>query len=159
MGRRVERISEQIHLAGATKEGFRLDRLDYLVDTNIFLELLLEQEKKEEVRQFLRTIPSDILCMSDFSLYSMGIILFKLEKANLFNAFVEDIVIDGVTVLSLTYDDILGLYNIAKQYNLDFDDSYQYEIVKKFGLQLISFDKDFDKTEKGKLTPSEVIGL
>ncbi len=33
----------------------------YLVDTNVWLELLLEQEREEEVRQFLQSVDADQL--------------------------------------------------------------------------------------------------
>ncbi len=52
----------------------------YLVDTNIFLELLLEQEKANFVRTFLRKVDSCEINLSELSLYSIGIILFKLKK-------------------------------------------------------------------------------
>lgn len=36
-----------------------------------------------------------------------------------------------------------------KQFNLDFDDAYQYVAAQKTNLSLISFDTDFDHTERG----------
>ena len=43
----------------------------YLVDTNIFLETLLDQDKSAEVQSFLRSIDLNIIFMTDFSLYSI----------------------------------------------------------------------------------------
>jgi len=45
----------------------------------------------------------------------------------------------------------------AQQYNLDFDDAYQYIQAEKHQLQLISFDKDFDNTKIGRKEPSEIV--
>lgn len=59
----------------------------YLVDTNIWLELLLEQEKEEEVRRFFQSVEARLLSISDFSLYSIGIILTKLKKDDVFIDF------------------------------------------------------------------------
>jgi len=42
------------------------------------------------------------------------------------------------------------------RYNLDFDDAYQYITAEKNDLTLVSFDADFDRTERGKKSP-EVI--
>ena len=42
----------------------------YLVDTNIWLERLLEQARAEEVGRFLAQIPSDQLFITDFSFHS-----------------------------------------------------------------------------------------
>jgi predicted nucleic acid-binding protein len=44
----------------------------YLVDTNIFLETLLEQEKAEEVRSFFQSIDLEDVFITDFSLHSIG---------------------------------------------------------------------------------------
>jgi len=41
-------------------------------------------------------------------------------------------------------------------YKLDFDDSYQYVAAEQNGLTLVSFDNDFDRTNKGKKTPAEI---
>jgi predicted nucleic acid-binding protein len=56
----------------------------YLVDTNILLELLLEQERAEEAERFLREIPGRQLYLSEFTLYSMGVILFRLQRHDAF---------------------------------------------------------------------------
>ena len=49
----------------------------YLLDTNIFLELFLDQDKADDVEKLLRTVPKERLYISEFSLYSVGIILFS----------------------------------------------------------------------------------
>lgn len=66
----------------------------YLVDTNIFLETLLNQDKAAEVQSFLRSTDLNIVFMTDFSLYSIGITLFRLKKFALFISFLEDIVVE-----------------------------------------------------------------
>jgi len=45
----------------------------YLLDTNILLELLLNQEKADEVQHFLNAISINQLYLTEFSLYSIGI--------------------------------------------------------------------------------------
>jgi hypothetical protein len=52
----------------------------YLVDTNIWLERLLEQERSEEVRQFLERISTDHLLITDFSFHSIGVIFHRLKQ-------------------------------------------------------------------------------
>jgi len=51
----------------------------------------------------------------------------------------------------------MKLDKTAQQYNLDFDDAYQYMLAEKHQLQLISFDKDFDSTKIGRKEPSEIV--
>jgi len=45
----------------------------YLLDTNIFLELLLDQERADDVEKLLRSAPRERFHISEFSLYSVGI--------------------------------------------------------------------------------------
>jgi hypothetical protein len=45
----------------------------------------------------------------------------------------------------------------AQRFNLDFDDAYQYVAAEKYGLTIVSFDSDFDRTERKKETPAEVL--
>ena len=129
----------------------------YLVDTNIFLEALLEQERCPEVKSFLSTADFEKLFITDLSLHSIGIILFRLEKFELFVSFINDMIIDGIGILSLNPDDLSSLDKIIQKYNLDFDDAYQYSATKKYDLQLISFDKDFDRTDVERKEPSEIV--
>jgi hypothetical protein len=51
----------------------------YLIDTNVWLERLLDQSKSEEVRKFLDDTPSEHLFITDFSFHSIGVILEKLK--------------------------------------------------------------------------------
>jgi predicted nucleic acid-binding protein len=46
---------------------------------------------------------------------------------------------------------------VAERFNLDFDDAYQYTAAEKYDLTLVSFDSDFDHTERGRKTPAEVL--
>jgi len=129
----------------------------YLVDTNVWLERLLDQSKSEEVRKFLDDTPSERLFITDFSFHSIGVILEKLKQTDTFQNFVKDAFIDGaVVLLHLSPEDTLRIVQIIEKYNLDFDDAYQYTAAEKYKLTLISFDSDFDLTERGRKTPAEV---
>ncbi len=44
----------------------------YLLDSNIILELLLDQQRADEVETFLASAPTEQLFLSDFSLHSLG---------------------------------------------------------------------------------------
>ena len=129
----------------------------YLADTNIFLEALLGQDKKDDVQSFLQTIDLSTIFITDLSLHSIGIILYRLKYFSLFSSFVEDIIVDGVGVLSLPPEDLKMLELTADKFNLDFDDAYQYAVAVKYELQLISFDTDFDQTERKRKEPIEVL--
>jgi predicted nucleic acid-binding protein len=129
----------------------------YLVDTNVFLEGLLEQEKVETVRSFFQKTRLEEIFISDLSLHSIGIILFKLQKHKLFDSFLEDLVIDGIIVLSLKSHELKRLGAVSQEFRLDFDDAYQYAVAEKYNYTLVSFDGDFDNTKRGRKTPAEVL--
>ncbi|MCI5210563.1 MAG: PIN domain-containing protein [Candidatus Electrothrix sp. ATG2] len=118
----------------------------YLLDTNIFLEILLAQEKSSVCKQFLseNTTP---LFVSDFSLHSIGVILFRHGKEQLFNAFLSDLA-TKVNILSLATASYSALPDLKEKYNLDFDDSYQYKIAEDNELTIVTMDKDFRRVEE-----------
>ena len=85
----------------------------YLVDTNVWLEVLLAQERAAEAQ---------IACI-------------RLDSSGLKQALA-----------------------LCQQYQIDFDDAYQYVAAEKHDLIIVSFDKDFDRTTRGRKTPAEIIG-
>lgn len=130
----------------------------YLVDTNVWLEVLLEQEKADDARRFFSATDSDLLSMTDFTLYSIGIILTRFNKDALFEEFLADTLeASGVTRIRLETADLKQIVPIHTQFGLDFDDSYQYIAAEKFDLTIVSFDKDFDKTARGRKTPAAIL--
>ena len=129
----------------------------YLIDTNVFLELLLKQEKAVSVEAFFKRIDSDKINLSDFSFYSIGIILFKSKKLNLFSSFTDDVVKNEVNIINYPYSKLNDLRIISERFSLDFDDAYQYVIAQKYNLTIVSFDKDFDKTDIKRKEPIELL--
>lgn len=113
----------------------------FLADTNIFLEILLGQDKKEECKRFLINSNGN-LCITDFSLHSIGVILFRFNKEDIFQKFIED-VMPVIRLLSLPTELYKGVVNVRKNLNLDFDDAYQYIAAKYYDLQVVTMDKDF----------------
>jgi len=129
----------------------------YLVDTNIWLERLLDQEKSEDVEKFLDIVPSEELFISDFSFHSIGVILCKTNNREALIQFTRDIFDNGnVSILNLEPNDMSDVVKVIEVYNLDFDDAYQYVTAEKNHLTLVSFDADFDGTELGRKTPEEI---
>jgi predicted nucleic acid-binding protein len=131
----------------------------FLVDTNVWLELLLEQQKAREVRQFLERHEAVELAITEFSLYSIGIILTRLKKDELFADFLADTLEgSGLLLIRLDVRGLNELLTVRQKFGLDFDDAYQYVAAESHDLTLLSFDSDFDRTERGRKTPAEVAG-
>lgn len=129
----------------------------FLVDTNVWLERLLGQERSDEVGRFLGNWPSERLFITDFSFHSIGVILSRLRRTEALRHFVNDAFVDGaVSLIRLEPNDTDSIIQAVEQFNLDFDDAYQYVAADKHNLTLVSFDADFDRTRQGRKSPSEL---
>ncbi|KON27029.1 twitching motility protein PilT [miscellaneous Crenarchaeota group archaeon SMTZ-80] len=130
----------------------------YLIDTSIILELLLDQEKADEVERFLRVTPSEKLYLSEFALYSLGVVLLRRKMHDIFLRSVNDLLLNGgIQLIRLGFKDMQDIVHVSGRFNLDFDDAYQYIAAEKYSLTIVSFDSDFDRTERGGKTPEQVL--
>ncbi len=117
----------------------------YLVDTNIFLEILLKQDKSNYCKSFLeKNIAA--LHISDFTLHSIGVILFKQNEVQLFLKFISD-TLPNVDLISLPKSKYDELIKVKSKFDLDFDDAYQFGLCQHFNLKLVTMDRDFKKTK------------
>jgi len=129
-----------------------------LVDTSVWLETLLEQEKAEEALQFLAKAEPKLISLTDFAIHSIGIITWNLGKFYLFEEFLKDIVKHPEThTIKLENQELDRVVEACHQFNLDFDDAYQYVAAEKYDLILVSFDSDFDRTDRGRKTPAQAL--
>ncbi len=129
-----------------------------LVDTNLFIEVLLNQASAGDARTFLENRKGHELYVSDFALHSIGLLLFRNKQHHVFRQFLQD-VIDraGIGMVSLGAPEMDALVDAAAKFNLDFDDAYQYSAATRHGLKIVSFDADFDRTTEGRLLPTDVL--
>jgi uncharacterized protein len=128
-----------------------------LLDTNIFLEYILKRSRVQEVKDFFQRADLSMLHMSDFSLHTLGVIYFREHKISEFLTFVnDDIIASGIHVISLAPEDFSKIADAARDFHLDFDDAYQYAVAERYGFSLVSFDRDFDRTKKGRVEPKDL---
>jgi uncharacterized protein len=130
----------------------------YLLDTNLVAEVLLGQAKAEEVKRFLSTVGGQNLSLTEFSLYSLGIILARHKMYDTFSQAVNDLLLTGgIRLVRLGLTDMQDVTEACRKFNLDFDDAYQYAVAKKYDLTIVSFDSHFDQTDRGRKTPADVV--
>jgi len=130
----------------------------YLVDSNIWLERLLNQSKADEVKQFLDAVDSSELAVSDFALHSVCNILGRGKRLALLDRFITDLFLEGqVSTLAVSAAETKAVTAAMQVQGLDFDDAYQYVIAKRENLTFVSFDTDFDHTDLERWTPREVL--
>ena len=126
----------------------------FLLDTNIFLEWMLNRERADDVQALLERVDPSELAISDFSLFSIGIIYARHGRFREYLTFLDrDILEKGIRVMPLPLESHGIMVEAAEKYRLDFDDAYQYALASLYGLRLVSFDHHFDRIEGGRLEP------
>jgi len=120
--------------------------MNTLVDTNIFLSILLDEDKASICKQYLIDAEGKLF-ISDFSLHSIGVITFRLGKKDTFDKFVADI-LPMVEIASLPWNSYNRLRKNSNDFSLDFDDAYQFGVAISNNLSIATMDKDFRKVEE-----------
>ena len=129
-----------------------------LIDTNLFLEIILEQENAEQAKSLLQRTREHEFFITDYSLHSIGLLLFRRRQHDAFKSFLRDLTVRaGITVISVSTDQMEAVIDASEKFRLDFDDAYQYVAAEEQGLILVSFDGDFDRTTRGRKTPAAIL--
>ena len=82
--------------------------------------------------------------------------MLREKQADRFIEFVDDVLVAGqVRLIRLGPGDMAAIAESARRF--DFDGAYQYVAAEKHSLTLVSFDAHFDKTERGRKTPADVL--
>ena len=131
-----------------------------LIDTNIFLEVILDQENAQQARELLAKTEEHEFFLADYALHSIGLLLFRRKQHYIFQELLTDMLTRaGMSMVSLAVEDMSSLTSTAQKFNLDFDDAYQYVAAGKYDLTIGSFDSDFERTERVKKTPMEILQI
>lgn len=116
-----------------------------LVDSNIFLEVLLKQEKFEVCKRFLQENEQYVV-ISDFTIYTIGIKLLFHGLTEEYEAFVGDAE-NRWTTERLPFNDYSTLLEFNKHKKLDFDDAYQASIAFLNRYDICTLDADFNSVK------------
>lgn len=117
--------------------------MNYLVDTNIFLEILLNQAGRKKCESFLQG-EKGAAWISDFTLHSIGVLLFRQKRPELFDQFAAD-TLPQFSILSMSDAGYLQLGGAHTRHGLDFDDAYQFLVARENKLAIATQDKDFQR--------------
>jgi predicted nucleic acid-binding protein len=126
-----------------------------LVDTNVFLELLLAQARADEAKNLLENRKAHELFLSNYAVHSIGLMLLRRKQPEMFRQFLADVA-TGMTMVSLALNELNEVIDVSASFGMDFDDAYQYVTAEKYGLTIVSFDPDFDRATRGRKTPAAV---
>ncbi|MFM2225383.1 MAG: hypothetical protein RJA07_1585 [Bacteroidota bacterium] len=119
--------------------------MKYLIDTNIFLEILLNQNNAEKCSSFLSENVGE-WAVSDFAIHSIGLKLFntKIDLKSTFIQFINDINLHSKILSSISSENFDFILKGINQ-NLDYDDAYQLLIAELHDLTIVTLDNDFKK--------------
>jgi predicted nucleic acid-binding protein len=117
--------------------------MNCLVDTNIFLEILLNQDGRKKCETFLQS-EKGAAWITDFTLHSIGVLLFRQKRSELFDRFTAD-TLSQFTILSLSIAGYSRLAEVNSLHGLDFDDAYQFAVARENNLAIATQDKDFQR--------------
>ncbi len=128
----------------------------YLIDANIILEVLYKRKRWKESLNFLNAVKKGSISayILHFTLHGISAILGKPALVSKFLA--EILSWRGLSIVNLSVDEELAAAEIAEKVGLDFDDGLHYYLARKMRVPIVSFDKDFDKTDVRRLEPVQI---
>ncbi|MEM2910824.1 MAG: type II toxin-antitoxin system VapC family toxin [Nitrososphaerota archaeon] len=132
----------------------------HLIDTNIFLEVLLGRERSEECKQLLRLVRDGKInaLVTDFTIHSMIVLMDGFKRLDALKTFLASLTAyRGLKIHYTSLADELTAVEIALTQGLDMDDAIQYSAALSSNAEsIVSFDKHLD----GLKTPrNEAINL
>jgi uncharacterized protein len=131
-----------------------------LLDANVILEVLLQQRHAGAAAELLKNRAEHELYISDFVLHAVCLISLRHQAIQVLTQFLNDAIASAaLNVIEIPSEELLEVLDTVQLLGLDFDDAYQYVLAEKEGLSLVSFDKDFDKTPRGRQTPQAILQL
>ena len=128
------------------------------IDTSVFVEMLLGQEKAEESRTLLEVVGEGNVdaVMSHFALHAIEAMIRSPPKLAEFLEDVENS--KGLKIYDTTLSDEQAVTALSEKMKLDFDDCVQLYIARQTKSSVIvSFDKHFDSCEIPRREPARVL--
>lgn len=132
----------------------------YLVDTNIFLEILLARPRKEECKKLLSQLRDGKKTglITDFTVHSIIVTMGSLNRLTELRTFLTSLTAyKGLHVHNTNIIDEIKAIKIAIQSKLDMDDAIQYTTALNTNAEaIISFDKHFSNLKIPRKEPRQI---
>ncbi len=134
----------------------------YLIDSNIFLELVFEQDRSIECKAFLQKVKSGEInsAISDFNIDSILLAIYRQTKnALLMETFLTSVLrFTGLDVYFLSMEDRLEGIKHIKTHSLDFEDALTLQAALASSCSaIVSFDRDFDNLPVKRVEPMDIL--
>lgn len=128
------------------------------IDTSVFVEMLLAQEKAKESKSLLDAIADGGIgaVVSHFTIHAIEAVIRSPKKLSEFLKDVENS--KGLEVYDTTLLDERSAAILSGKMGLDFDDSVQLYVAKLTGSSaIVSFDRHFDGLDIPRREPSDML--
>ncbi len=132
----------------------------YLFDTNIILEILLDQAQAENCQKVLETVDEKHEgWMTSFAIHAIAAILSKAKKYDRLEIFLKAWREHPfLHCYDTTLDEEIQVCHLSLKSGLDFDDALQYFVARKKKLKFVTLDRDFRKVRDiFVFSPGEII--
>jgi len=128
------------------------------VDTSVFVELLLDQDRAEESESLLDAIAQGRVAavVSQFTVHAIEAMLPSQQKLSAFLNGVQTS--KGLTIYDTTISEEQSVSILSAKIGLDFDDSVQYYVAKRTSSSaIVSFDRHFDRCGIPRREPTQFL--
>ena len=129
--------------------------------TNIFLEILLSQKRKDECKKLLRMLRAGKIegVVTDFTIHSIIVLMDNFGKLDELKIFLSSLTAYKSLYIYVTsiFDEVKAI-EIARENNLDVDDALQYTAALSINASaIVSFDKDLDDLKIPRKEPKHIV--
>lgn len=129
-----------------------------LLDTNIFLELLLDRKGASDCEHLLSTISTGKIeaVTTHFTVHAIEVLLRIEERVMPFLRNLENS--KGLYVYDTGISEEIAASILSKRLKRDFDDTIQYYTAKRLGAEaIVSYDKHFDGLDIPRVEPPQIL--
>ena len=132
----------------------------YLVDTNIFLEVMLLQKRKADCEKFLELLKTgkNSGVITDFSIHSIIVIMSSLNKTAELRTFLQSLTAyKGLHIHCTTILEEIKATAIVTEQKLDMDDAIQLQAaITACADAIVSYDKHFNNLNIPRKEPQQI---
>ena len=129
-----------------------------LIDTNIFLEVLLARARKETSKELLRSLRDgrEKGMVTDFTIHSIIVIMDGLNRLKELKTFLSSLTAyKGLRIYPTSIADEIRAIELTDETSLDMDDAIQYASALSTNAEaIVSFDKHFNGLKIPRTEPS-----
>ncbi len=133
----------------------------YLVDTNIFLEVMLKRGRSGECKELLRALRDGKVkgVVTDFTIHSIIVLLDRFQRLEALKGFLLSLrAYRGLYIYDTSIGCEVRAVDLAEETGLDMDDAIQYSVALAVNAEaIVSFDKDFNNLNIPRKEPREIL--